>query len=85
MSSPPRSNHPSLSTAATMVSKAHWMSISLPVCDAVKSACPALNQWGRLKNPCGKTRKAPRASIRLNIYGMGPHLGVIGYLNDLCQ
>jgi len=80
-----RSNHPSSSTAATRVSKAHWISIGLPVCDAVKSAFAALNQWGRLKNPFGNSRKAPRASTRLDICGIGPHLGVIGYLNDLCQ
>jgi hypothetical protein len=50
------------------------MSITFPVCDAVKSACPALNQWGRLKNLRGNSRKAPR-----------PRLGVIGYLKHLCQ
>lgn len=72
------SNHPSSSRAATIVSKAHWMSINLPVCDAVKSACPALNQWGRLKYPCGKSRKAPLASLRLYICAIDPRLGVIG-------
>ena len=57
----------------------------VPVCDAAKSACPALNQCGGLKNPCGNSRKARLASIRLNICGIGPRLGVIGSLKHLYQ
>jgi len=51
MSSLSSLNHPSSSTAATMVSKAHCMSIGLPVCDAAKKCLPGPQPMGTSQIP----------------------------------
>jgi hypothetical protein len=82
----PCGNHPSSSRAPTMDSKARSMSFGFPVSAAVTNAFPAFNQWGRLKDPGGKSAiTACRASSSVTIFRNGPLLGVMTNVKRVSQ